>query len=199
VNVAGYGPSADGSQTKSVLLPVGSRDEALAALWLVLPDLGTADPRALLDEGLSGRDAGEHFVAMPRRARLLDLVSWRRSGFAVTDRALVLRSGRVFRSLVVVPHERTQSLGLEQGPLQRRFDVATFAVHSTPGPVVPKVYHLDSADAARLLDTQAARAHEARAHQGPELWMRRDEVPLEAPADPVPGSVPDGQDVGSDA
>lgn len=195
VNVAGYGPSADGSQTKSVLLPVGSRDEALAALWLVLPDLGTADPRALLDEGLSGRDAGEHFVAMPRRARLLDLVSWRRSGFAVTDRALVLRSGRVFRSLVVVPHERTQSLGLEQGPLQRRFDVATFAVHSTPGPVVPKVYHLDSADAARLLDTQAARAHEARAHQGPELWMRRDEVPLEAPADPVP----DGQDVGSDA
>ncbi|WP_454040995.1 PH domain-containing protein [Cellulosimicrobium sp. Marseille-Q8652] len=191
VNVAGYGPSADGSQTKSVLLPVGSRDEALAALWLVLPDLGTPDPRALLDEGLSGRDAGEHFVAMPRRARLLDLVSWRRSGFAVTDRALVLRSGRVFRSLVVVPHERTQSLGLEQGPLQRRFDVATFAVHSTPGPVVPKVHHLDSRDAARLLDTQAARAHEARAHEGPELWMRRDEVPLDVPAGPAPDVVPD--------
>ncbi len=181
VNVAGYGVSSDGSDTTSVLLPVGTRDEALAALWLVLPDLGTSDPRALLDEGLSGLDAGEHFTVTPRRARLLDLVSWRRNGFTVTDRALVLRGGRVFRSLVVVPHERTQSLGLEQGPLQRRFDVATFAVHSTPGPVSPKVWHLDAGDAARLLDTQAQRAREARAHAGPELWMRRDDVPL-APA-----------------
>lgn len=184
VNVAGYGVSTDGSDTTSVLLPVGTRDEALAALWLVLPDLGTSDPRGLLDEGLSGLDAGEHFTVTPRRARLLDLVSWRRNGFTVTDRALVLRGGRVFRSLVVVPHERTQSLGLEQGPLQRRFDVATFAVHSTPGPVSPKVWHLDSGDAARLLDTQAERAREARAHAGPELWMRRDDVPL------VPASAP---------
>ncbi|MDF2805616.1 MAG: hypothetical protein K0S43_562 [Cellulosimicrobium sp.] len=187
VNVAGYGVSTDGSDTTSVLLPVGTRDEALAALWLVLPDLGTSDPRALLDEGLSGLDAGEHFTVTPRRARLLDLVSWRRNGFTVTDRALVLRGGRVFRSLVVVPHERTQSLGLEQGPLQRRFDVATFAVHSTPGPVSPKVWHLDSGDAARLLDTQAERAREARAHAGPELWMRRDDVPLvPAAAEPRP-------------
>lgn len=197
VNVAGYGVSSDGSDTTSVLLPVGTRDEALAALWLVLPDLGTPDPRALLDEGLSGLDAGEHFTVTPRRARLLDLVSWRRNGFTVTDRALVLRGGRVFRSLVVVPHERTQSLGLEQGPLQRRFDVATFAVHSTPGPVSPKVWHLDAGDAARLLDTQAERAREARAHAGPELWMRRDDVPLvpaSAPAaepPPAPGAGPD--------
>ncbi|MCB7136870.1 PH domain-containing protein [Cellulosimicrobium marinum] len=193
VNVAGYGPSADGTQTKSVLLPVGTRDEALAALWLVLPDLGTPDPRALLDEGLSGRDAGDYFVVSPRRARLLDPLSWRRNGFSVTDRALVLRSGRVFRSLVVVPHERTQSLALQQGPLQRRFDVATFAVHSTPGPVVPMARHLDAGDAARLLDTQAARAHEARAHQGPELWMRRDEVPLDASADGPAEPVASGE------
>jgi len=201
VNVAGYGASSDGSETKSVLLPVGTRDEALAALWLVLPDLGTPDPRALLDEGLVGLDAGEHYVASPRRSRLLDPVSWRRHAFAVTDRALLLRSGRVFRALVVVPHERTQSIGLEQGPLQRRFDVATFAVHSTPGPISPKVYHLDSADAARLLDTQAARARQARAHAGPELWMRREDVPLEpavatatAPgAEPGEGRPADGE------
>ncbi|MBE9941049.1 PH domain-containing protein, partial [Cellulosimicrobium cellulans] len=179
VNVAGYGVSTDGTDSTSVLLPVGTRDEALAALWLVLPDLGTPDPRGLLDEGLSGLDAGQHFVASPRRARLLDLVAWRRNGFSVTDRALLLRGGRVFRTLVVVPHERTQSLGLEQGPLQRRLDVASFTVHSTPGPVSPQVRHLDAGDAARLLDTQAERAREARAHAGPELWMRRDDVPLE--------------------
>ncbi|MGW6005650.1 PH domain-containing protein [Oerskovia enterophila] len=176
VNVAGYGQSADGTTNNSVLLPVGTRDEALGAVWLVLPDLGTADPRALLDEALSGIDAGAHFTTAPRRARILDPLSWRRNGFAVTGRALVLRRGRLVRRVEIVPHERTQSLGLEQGPWQRRLRVATFAVHSVPGPVTPSVPHLDEHVAGALMDEQARRAREARAHAGPELWMRRDEV-----------------------
>ncbi|MFJ4106997.1 PH domain-containing protein [Oerskovia enterophila] len=176
VNVAGYGQSADGTTNNSVLLPVGTRDEALGAVWLVLPDLGTVDPRALLDEALSGIDAGAHFTTAPRRARILDPLSWRRNGFAVTGRALVLRRGRLVRRVEIVPHERTQSLGLQQGPWQRRLRVATFAVHSVPGPVTPSVPHLDEHVAGALMDEQARRAREARAHAGPELWMRRDEV-----------------------
>ncbi|GAA3231050.1 PH domain-containing protein [Oerskovia jenensis] len=176
VNVAGYGQSADGTTNNSVLLPVGTRDEALGAVWLVLPDLGTADPRALLDEALSGIDAGEHFTTAPRRARILDPIAWRRNGFAVTGRALVLRRGRLVRQVEIVPHERTQSLGLQQGPWQRRLGVATFAVHSVPGPVTPSVPHLDQHVAGALMDEQARRAREARAHAGPELWMRREEV-----------------------
>lgn len=176
VNVAGYGQSSDGTTNNSVLLPVGTRDEALGAVWLVLPDLGTADPRALLDEALSGIDAGAHFTTAPRRTRILDPLSWRRNGFAVTGRALVLRRGRLARRVEIVPHERTQSLGLEQGPWQRRLRVATFAVHSVPGPVTPSVPHLDEHVAGALMDEQARRAREARAHAGPELWMRRDEV-----------------------
>ncbi len=176
VNVAGYGQSSDGTTNNSVLLPVGTRDEALGAVWLVLPDLGTVDPRALLDEALSGIDAGAHFTTAPRRARILDPLSWRRNGFAVTGRALVLRRGRLVRRVEIVPHERTQSLGLEQGPWQRRLRVATFAVHSVPGPVTPSVPHLDEHVAGALMDEQARRAREARAHAGPELWMRRDEV-----------------------
>jgi putative membrane protein len=176
VNVAGYGLSADGTTNNSVLLPVGTRDEALGAVWLVLPDLGTADPRALLDEALSGIDAGEHFTTAPRRTRVLDPIAWRRNGFTVTGRALVLRRGRLVRRVEIVPHERTQSLGLQQGPWQRRLGVATFAVHSVPGPVTPTVPHLDQHVAGALMDEQARRAREARAHAGPELWMRRDEV-----------------------
>ncbi|MFF2623446.1 PH domain-containing protein [Oerskovia jenensis] len=176
VNVAGYGQSADGTTNNSVLLPVGTRDEALGAVWLVLPDLGTADPRALLDEALSGIDEGQHFTTAPRRARILDPIAWRRNGFAVTGRALVLRRGRLVRQVEIVPHERTQSLGLQQGPWQRRLGVATFAVHSVPGPVTPSVPHLDQHVAGALMDEQARRAREARAHAGPELWMRREEV-----------------------
>jgi putative membrane protein len=176
VNVAGYGLSSDGTTANSVLLPVGTRDEALGAVWLVLPDLGTPDPRALLDEALSGIDAGAHFTTAPRRARILDPLAWRRNGFTVTGRALVLRGGRLVRRVEIVPHERTQSLGVQQGPWQRRLGVATFAAHSVPGPVTPTVPHLDQAVAGALMDEQARRAREARAHAGPELWMRREEV-----------------------
>jgi putative membrane protein len=171
VNVAGY-DSADGKESQNILLPVGPREEALAALWLVLPDLGTDEPRELIDEALAGDATTDRwFTTSPRRARLLDPLTWRRNGFAVTDRALLVRSGRLVRSLVVVPHERTQSLGLQQGPWERRRGLASFSVHSTAGPVRPVAYHLDAADAARLLDAQAVRARTARAHATPARWM----------------------------
>ena len=171
INVAGYG-QADQQQTENVLLPVGDRDEALLALWLVLPDLGSADPRALLDAALSGAGESGGFVTSPRRARLLDPLAWRRNGYALTGRALLVRRGRFLRELVVVPHERTQSIGLRQGPLQRRLGLASVVLHSTPGPVRPVVVHLDAAAAGALLDEQAARARTARASAGPERWMR---------------------------
>ncbi|WP_182113022.1 PH domain-containing protein [Actinotalea sp. JY-7876] len=172
MNVAGYG-QAENQQTESVLLSVGERDDALLALWLVLPDLGVADPRALLDEALSGTGATDpRLLTSPRRARWLDPLSWRRTAVAATDRALLVRSGRFVRRLVVVPHERTQSLGLTQGPLQRRLGLATVVLHSTPGPVSPFVPHLDARAAGALLHEQADRARRARATAGPERWMR---------------------------
>lgn len=197
VNVAGY-DSADGKESQNILLPVGPRDEALAALWLVLPDLGTDEPRELIDEALAGDATTDRwFTTSPRRARLLDPFTWRRNGFAVTDRALLVRSGRLLRSLVVVPHERTQSLGLQQGPWERRRGLATFSVHSTAGPVRPVAYHLDAADAARLLDDQAVRARTARAHATPERWMEHvaEAVPHVAPEEP-PVPEPDGRTPG---
>ncbi|WNB85301.1 PH domain-containing protein [Cellulomonas sp. ATA003] len=171
VNVAGYGGEGDAG-AENVLLPVGDRDEALTAVWLVLPDLGAEDPRAVLTAALEGTCDDGGFVTIPRRARWLDPWAWRRTGYRVTDRALLIRSGRLVRRLVVVPHERTQSLGVEQGPLQRRLGVASLAVHSTPGPVSPRVPHLALDVAARLLDEQTARARTARASAGPEQWMR---------------------------
>jgi putative membrane protein len=172
VNVAGYGGESE--EKNSVLLPVGTREEALTVLSLVLPDLGVDEPRRILDAGLDGDSRTESaYVSAPRRTRILDPVAWRRNGFTVTGRALLLRRGRMVKVLDVVPHERTQSLGLVQGPWQRRLGVASFQVHSTEGPVHPEVPHLDAADAARLMAEQALRARTARASAGPERWMER--------------------------
>ena len=189
VNVAGYGVGADGQDKETVLLPVATRGEAYRVLSVVLPDLGHPDPLRLLEAGLVGTsgdgevdDAG--YVGAPRQARWLDPWAWRRHGVAVTERALLLRSGRWGRRLVLVPHERTQSLGLAQGPVQRRLGLASVVAHSTPGPVSPRVDHLDAGTAARLLHEQAERARQARAGSGPERWMEQRRTAKE-PTPPV--------------
>jgi len=171
INVAGYGTGDDAARA-TVLHPVATRQEAAAALWLVLPDLGVEDPWELINTAMSGMDDDGGFITSPRSARWLDPIGWRRRGVRVTRTALISRSGRLVRNVDVVPHERTQSLGLDQGPLQRRLGLASFVVHSTPGPVSPRVDHLEAKAAAALLDEQAERARTARASAGPELWMR---------------------------
>lgn len=190
VTVAGYAASGQGQEiSSSVLLPVGERSMALDAVWLVFPDLGVHDPVAVLDEALVGSGPSELFTTSPRSAFWVDPLSWRRNGFTVTGRGLLIRSGRLTRSLTLVPHERTQSLGLQQGPLQRALGVTTFALHATPGPVAPVVRHLQDDDAARLLQEQDTRARIARESEGPELWMQKVQTSVPVPAPPP--SVPD--------
>jgi len=201
VNVAGYGGRQNDEKhtDAGLLLPVGTRDEAVAVLSFVLPDLGVTDsehPGPVVDAGLSGRLGEGGFAASPRRAHWIDPIGWSRNGFRVTSSALLLRSGVLHRRLDVVPHARTQSCGVTQGPLQRRLGLASFALHSTPGPIRPVVEHLDTAVAARLLEEQARRAQAARAAAGPERWMERpapSPAPsaaggLQQPAEPAEGS-----------
>ena len=191
VNVAGYGntPGRGGERRGSLLLPVGTRDEAVAVLSFVLPDLGVDDenPGVVVDAGLTGTTRTGGFTGAPRRARWVDPIGWRREGFRVTSNALLLRRGVLHRTLDVVPHARTQSCGVVQGPLQRRFGLASFTLHSTPGPVSPLVDHLASQVAAALLQDQVVRARQARAAAGPERWMER---PAQQPSASGPASGP---------
>jgi putative membrane protein len=177
VNVAGYGLGAGDERRDRVgmLLPVGTRDEAVVALSFVLPDLGVSGehPGAVMDAGLTGTTSDAGFTCAPRRACWVDPIGWRRQGFRVTSTALLLRRGVFHRQLDVVPHARTQSCGLWQGPLQRRLGVASFSLHSTPGPIKPVVQHVSADVVAGLLWAQAARARQARASAGPERWMER--------------------------
>jgi len=189
VNVAGYGASSgdDVKMPRTVLVPVASREEALMALWLVLPDLGADDPDAVVNAALVGQldDAG--FLHSPPTARWVDPVKWRRNGLFITRTALLIRNGRLTRRLSVVPHERTQSLAIQQGPWERRLGLADFRADSVPGPVSTRTYHLPADVAHRLLFEQADRARAARAKEGPEEWMRRVGVAAPAPEAPEPG------------
>lgn len=191
VNVAGYGLSRsnDGSVTGSTVLPVGTLDEAFTVLTFIVPSL----PHDPLFIAGSGPEA--EFTAAPRRARWVDPVGWRRHGFRVTEHALLLRGGRLRRQLDVVPHARTQSCAVWQGPLQRRLGLASFELHSTPGPIVPRCDHLASSVAADLLEHQAERARTARA-LSTDAWLQRADHPAESADD---GAHDDPSDSGRSA
>ncbi|MBD0293090.1 MAG: PH domain-containing protein [Jiangellaceae bacterium] len=179
VDVAGYGKTSDTDASKSsVLLPVASRRDAFDVMRHALSG---AAPEAVLVE------------PAPRRAAWLRPIGWRRLAYGADDRLVVVREGVLYRTLTAVPHAKTQSIRLTQGPIQRRLALATVHVDTTPGPVDAIIRHRDQLEARRILEEQTVRARLARKADVPEQWMsvpgarRRAE---EAPAQPNPAALP---------
>ncbi|MGL5866376.1 MAG: PH domain-containing protein [Dermatophilaceae bacterium] len=169
VNVAGVEGGQDQSNGHTTLLPVGTLDDALA----VLARLGARPDDRRLHQALTGLGGEPGWVGSSSRARWLGPLVWRRIGYALGSRAIVIRSGVLTRRAVVVPHARVQSLALSQGPLERRLGIANAIVVSTPGPVTARVPNLDQLDAERFLVEVAARARTARrggpSHDPPQV------------------------------
>ena len=180
--------SQDGQnrQTSNLLLPVGVRDTALRALWLVVPDLGVPDPDRLLAQALTGRDddgvgdpqapagsAERGFVRISRRGRLFRPLTWRRAAIALTDTCVIIRHGRWRRRVAVFPYERIQSLRVRQGPLARRRGLAALRLDMVAQEVSASITNLDAADAKALAARISQRAlHRARAEQL-DRWLAR--------------------------
>ena len=149
VDVAGYAAQAgsDSSESGSTLLPIA--DPGLA--------------RAVIDELVPGGvPEPADRVAVPRRSWPFAPIGWRYRWVAADDVAFVARQGWLQRTTDVVPHARTQSVELRQGPLQRRLGVATVEIHTPKGPVDADGPHLDATDARRIALEQLARARRAR-------------------------------------
>ena len=181
ISQAGYAGESDQSTSDAsqVLLPVGTREQAELAVWLVVRDLGVEDPRGFLAQGFAPPadgdvgDAHAGFLPNPRRSRVLDPLAWRRRAVALTDTALVIRDGRLTRSLTIAPVERLQSVGLEEGPLLRRLGLVDAHMHIVPGAVHVRACHVDAAVARDLVARLLVLARQRRASEPPEKWMTR--------------------------
>ena len=189
VTVAGREDRSQDGQNRqfgNLLLPVGVRDTALRALWLVVPDLGVPDPDRLLAQALTGRDddgvgdlqapagsAERGFVRISRRGRLFRPLTWRRAAIALTDTCVIIRHGRWRRRVAVFPYERIQSLRVRQGPLARRRSLASLRLDMVAQEVSASITNLDAADAKALAARISQRAlHRARAEQL-DRWLAR--------------------------
>ena len=156
LNVAGLQRGQEEGQVEHVLLPVAPREVAAGILGRVLPGV---DVSAL------------QFVPAPARARRRACLQWGNLGVAVDDLVLATRRGFLTRHTALIPHARTQSVGVTQGPWQRRLDLASVRVDSTPGPVVVVGLHRGSHDARAIAEAQLERAARARRSGPGERWM----------------------------
>ena len=156
VNIAGVGhEDANGNKEETLLIPVATRAVAEDLVQRVLPGLAV--------DGMMWHEA-------PERSRRRSPIQWRRLAVAWDDSVFAARSGRVTRRLTVIPHARTQSVRVTQGPWERALDLASIHVDSTPGPVKISGRHLDALTARNVADEQSVRAEQARAGDHSIRW-----------------------------
>ena len=160
--------SAQGAsnQENTTILPVGNRDDVLRVLALVLP--GVADEE-LLTRGLEG-DAGDAFATSPRRAAVTEWWAWRRNGIALSDEAVLIRTGAVWRRLIVVPLARMQSVAIEFGLVGRALRLATLRVHTVAGPITPYITGVDDATARDYFSRIASAAVDSGSRDTSHRW-----------------------------
>lgn len=163
-----------------LLLPVGTIDQALLALWLVVPDLGVPNPNALLQAALRGSGPEQGFTVNPRISAVFDPLVYRRRGVCATPTCVIIRDGQLNRTVTVVPCARMQSVGWVQGPWQRNLRLASLGFHIVPGKITPRVKHLGTDDADRLMEFVVDRANAARMEEDPTHWLARAKDRLEA-------------------
>jgi putative membrane protein len=143
VDVAGYhGTPSQGQHSPSTLLPVAPRPLALAVLSRLL----TGGPATDVPQRTA-----------PRRARLLRPVGWRHLGVGASDEVVVTTRGWVRRRTDIVPHHKTQSIRVRQGPLQRRLGLVDVHFQTTPGPVDARALHRPVGELGEWVTGQLAR------------------------------------------
>ena len=186
LNVAGVSSRSEGrgdeSYSENVLLPVAPWPVALAIVARVLPgvDLGAVPT-----------------VPAPERARRRAWIQWRQLAVGWDDEVFITRSGRIVERWDVVPHARTQSVRVTQGPWERALGLASMHVDSTPGVVKVVGLHRDATEARLLAQEQADRAATARAGDRSLRWVAQQHLAGTAPAAPVsaPSGVGDGSPI----
>ncbi|MET9273715.1 PH domain-containing protein [Kribbella sp. NPDC003557] len=145
--VAGQKEDGDDLLEGAQLLPVGERAEVAYVLGRVLPGLDLSRIQ---------------MHPAPERAKWLRPIGWRFLAYGVDGQVMVTTRGWVSRRTSIVLHHKTQSVRMEQGPLQRRLGLANVHVDTPLGPTDATALHRDQVEAAALVEAQADRAREAR-------------------------------------
>ena len=151
------GRSASDASTDqfTTVLPVGTAADVERVLRLLQPSAPDEEWALIVRQGMFGPGEDDTFTDTPRRAWWIRPLSFRRNGFRVTADALLLRRGFIWRTLVILPLARLQSIALYQGPVARTLGVTSVRAHVVTGPV-SRAGGIDRVDALRCSTTSRA-------------------------------------------
>ena len=162
--------SSGNAQQFSIVLPVGRRVDVERVLGLVMPGIPPHEIAAMWESGVVGPVADDPYKTIPARAAWRRPLSWKRHGYRLTEHALLVRRGFLWRRLAVFPLARLQSVSISQSPLERLQRVSRGQVHSVTGPVTGHLSGLDRDDAIALLDGVSRAAAHAASNDRTHRW-----------------------------
>lgn len=137
-------------EQSTILLPIGDDAQVHAALDALWPGF---------------RVNSVPLNGIPKRARWFRWFDQKIIGWGFDEEVVVTRQGLFNRTLSIVPHARSQSVRLSQGPLQRRLGLADFDVQTSSGPVTVSCSNLDASAARTFVIGQMDRTRAARARE----------------------------------
>ncbi len=191
INKAGHSTNQGAAgQASTTTLPVGTRADVGKVLELILPEYGGQAQQSLIERGMISPGGDDGFTNAPRRAIWLRPFTWRRTGYTVSDGVAVLRRGVISRDLILVPLARLQSVGIEQGPIQRMLRLASARLHTVTGPVSASLSVVDVDEASRLLERVSAGAVESANLDTSHRWNGYAAAVPTASDEPVPDERP---------
>ena len=156
-----------------VLLPVGNRADLLRAIAIAIPDLGVDDPEGFIESLSSGTREDRWMTPIPRSARILDPLVYKRRAFALTDAVFAIRDGFFNLRFSIIPLTRIQSVSVRQGPIQRWRSVASVRAALVPGPVASMAEHVEAGRSLDLWADLSEASKVRREAEAPERWLSR--------------------------
>ena len=149
MDIAGYAgekkEEKSGTDTRSTLLPLADRALVNSVMEQLIP--GSAQ-------------SPETYVGAKRN--IFAPIGWKYRSIGSTDQVTRANSGWILKTTDIVAHRKVQSASMQQGPLQRRWNLATVEVQTPDGPVNVAAKHLSHKDAQAFLNLQIEQAQRAR-------------------------------------
>lgn len=147
VDVAGYGAMSGSDSGSTMILPVGSKQQAQQIAALVTP---------LADEQLTEFAQPDGFTrpryTSPKQARWCSPIDYKQQGVTLVDDAVIIHHGRIGRKVAIVAEPHIQELSLRRGPIQALLGLRSLRLDLVGGPVHMVGADLSPDDAEELLE-----------------------------------------------
>lgn len=147
VDVAGYGAMSGSDSGSTMILPVGSKQQAEQIAALVTP---------LSDEQFAEFARPDGFTrpryTSPKQARWCSPIDYKQQGVTLVDDAVIIHHGRIGRKVAIVAEPHIQELSLRRGPIQALLGLRSLRLDLVGGPVHMVGADLSPDDAEELLE-----------------------------------------------